>query len=66
MIGMIDSSPVALRQIATLTPDARGSELVQAVGLLIGVTLGIPGHEPVSGKYGKGASRAAETPRPCS
>jgi hypothetical protein len=66
MTGMIDSLPVALHQIATLTPFARGSELVQTVGLLIGVILGIPRHEPVSGKHGKGASRAAETPRPYS
>ena len=66
MTGMIDSSPLALHQIATLAPDARGSGLVQTVGLPIGVTLGITRHEPVSGKHGKGASRAAETPRPYS
>ena len=66
MTGMIDWSPVALRQIATLTPDAGDSTRVHTLGLPIGVTLGIPRHEPVSGKHGKGASRAAETPRPYS
>ncbi len=66
MTGMIDSSPAALRQIATLDSEARETGPVQTVGLLIGVTLGIPRHEPVSGKHGKGASRAAETPRPYS